>query len=96
MPDLTFDLDGDGIVNDRDLVLAKHFDKDGDGRLNTPEKEAAMKAIEEGFEKKFQWGLEQTGGMKEHIRVMQKRGKILSGEDFGPLTGTYPEHPLSK
>ena len=53
MPDLTFDLDGDGIVNDRDLVLAKHFDKDGDGRLNTPEKEAAMKAIEEGFEKKF-------------------------------------------
>jgi hypothetical protein len=94
-PDITFDLDGDGMVNHKDLALAKHFDKDGDGRLNTAEKEAAMKAIKEGFESKFLWGLEQTGGLKEHIRIVQKRGKVLAGEDFGPLTETYPVHPLS-
>jgi len=26
---------------------------------------------------------------------MQKRGKILAGEDFSPLTDTYPLHPLT-
>lgn len=77
-------------------MLAKHFDKDGDGRLNTAERTAAHKALEEGFETHFIWGVEQTGGMKKHIRVLQKRGKILTGEDFSKLTDTYPVHPLTK
>ena len=42
------------------------------------------------------YGVEKTAGLKEHLRVMQKRGKILVGEDFNPLTETYPVHPLSK
>lgn len=41
LPDPTFDLDGDGIVGGRDLVLAKRFDKDKDGRLNTGERKEA-------------------------------------------------------
>jgi hypothetical protein len=95
-PDITYDLDGDGVVNQRDLALAKHFDKDGDGRLNTAERDTALKALrDEGFETRFMWGLEQTGGLKEHIRVMQKRGKVLAGEDFSPLMETYPVHPLT-
>lgn len=44
-PDLSFDLDGDGIVGNRDLVLAKLFDKDGDGKLNVAERAAAEEAI---------------------------------------------------
>ena len=28
IPDITYDLDGDGYVGGRDLVIAKHFDKD--------------------------------------------------------------------
>lgn len=52
------------------MVLAKRFDKDGDGRLNTAEKKEAMKAIEEGYENRFVWGIEQTGGLKEHVRVL--------------------------
>ena len=31
---MSFDLDGDGVVGNRDLVLSKMFDKDGDGKLN--------------------------------------------------------------
>ena len=61
MPHISYDLDGDGQVGGRDYVIAKHFDKDGDGRLNTAEKQSAMKALEEGFENKFMWGLEQSG-----------------------------------
>lgn len=77
-------------------MLAKHFDKDGDGRLNTAERQAAMKALEQGFEDRFVWGLEQSAGLKDHIRIMQKRGKIVSGENFTVLTETYPVHPLAK
>ena len=36
---------GDGIVGNRDLVIAKLYDKDGDGRLNTGERNNAMEAI---------------------------------------------------
>lgn len=50
IPHISNDLDGDGFVGNKDLVIAKHFDKDGDGRLNTGEKANAMKAIKEGFE----------------------------------------------
>jgi hypothetical protein len=94
-PDISYDLDGDGLVNQKDLFLGKHFDRDNDGRLDTTEKAEAIKAIKEGFESRFLWGLEQTGGLKEHIRVLQKRGKILPGEDFSPLMDTYPVHPLT-
>ena len=45
IPDISFDLDGDGIVGNRDLVIGKLFDKDGDGRLNTGERSNAMEAI---------------------------------------------------
>ena len=44
-PHISFDLDGDGVVGNRDYVLAKLFDKDQDGRLNTQERRAADDAI---------------------------------------------------
>lgn len=95
-PHISYDIDGDGAVNAKDYMLAKHFDKDGDGRLNTAERKEAMKAIDEGFEGRFVWGIEKTDGGKDHIRIMQKRGKVLVGEDFTGLTDTYPVHPLTQ
>ena len=44
-PDISFDLDGDGHVGDRDYFLSKHFDKDCDGKLNAKEKAEAIEAI---------------------------------------------------
>ena len=61
IPHISNDLDGDGFVGNKDLVIAKHFDKDNDGRLNTAEKANAMKAIQEGFENQFVWGVEKSG-----------------------------------
>ena len=95
IPDISYDLDGDGSVNVRDYALAKMFDKDGDGKLNKAEFKAAIKALEDGFEEKFMWGLEQSGSLKEHLRIMQKRGKICVGEDYTKLTETYPVHSLT-
>lgn len=45
IPDASFDLDGDGVVGNRDLVIAKLFDKDGDGKLNAEERKNAEDAI---------------------------------------------------
>lgn len=44
-PDQSYDLDGDGFVGGRDLVIAKIFDKDKDGKLNADEKKTALEAI---------------------------------------------------
>lgn len=44
-PHLSYDLDGDGYVGNRDFVLAKLFDKDADGKLNDEERQTALDAI---------------------------------------------------
>ena len=94
IPHITYDLDGDGFVGVRDLVMAKHFDKDLDGRLNTAEKSNAIKALKEGYEGNFMWGLEQSGANAMH-RLLQKRGQFVHGENFGVVGSTYPVHPLT-
>ena len=44
-PHISFDLDGDGIVGNKDYVLSKLFDKDQDGKLNAEERAAADEAL---------------------------------------------------
>jgi len=44
-PHISYDLDGDGYVGGKDYVVAKLFDKDGDGKLNAEEKKAAIEAL---------------------------------------------------
>ena len=95
IPHISYDLDGDGYVGNKDYVLAKHFDKDQDGILNDQEKANALKAISEGFEDKLLWGLEQSSGNTLH-RVMQRRGQFIQGESFIEVGKSYPTHPLTK
>ena len=49
----------------------------------------------QGIEDKFFWNVEQAGA-KRPFRIMQKRGVFVDAEDFLPVTGTYPKHPLSE
>lgn len=42
---MSFDLDGDGYVGNKDFVLSKIFDKDGDGKLNEQERKNADEAL---------------------------------------------------
>ena len=108
MPHISYDLDGDGQVSQKDYFLAKQFDKDADGVLNADEFAAAKKALQEGYSNRFLFGLEaganrlshnsqlpgfdyearhrqKVSNHLNHIRVLQKRGKHLVGEDFTPL-----------
>ena len=63
IPHPSYDLDGDGVVSNQDLVLAKHFDKDNDGRLNTGELKAAKEGYHTAREKYF-WGIERPGPLR--------------------------------
>lgn len=53
-----------------------------------------MDAISKGFEQKLMWGVEASGPNRSY-RVLQKRGKICDGDDFGEVKTTYPAHPSS-
>lgn len=75
LPNKTYDLDKDGIVGGRDLMISKLFDKDNDGVLNEQERKAAYDALHKGFEKNFVWGVENSGPNRSY-RIIQKRGKI--------------------
>ena len=94
IPDISYDLDGDGYVGGRDYVLGKRFDVDGDGKLNDIEKKNALEAIKNGVEREYVWNLENQGG-KRAFRIMQRRGKIIDAENFVPLQESYPKHPIS-
>lgn len=45
IPHISYDLDGDGYVGGKDYVVAKCFDKDEDGKLNTAERANAIEAL---------------------------------------------------
>lgn len=48
--DPSYDLDGDGVVDNRDMYISKIFDKDGDGKLNATERKNAEDAIRNGLD----------------------------------------------
>ena len=68
MPHISYDLDGDGHVGNRDYFLAKHFDKDKDNKLNETELAEARQAIKNGFENKFMFGLDRQGTGLQNFR----------------------------
>jgi hypothetical protein len=48
--DKSYDLTGDGTVSVREYRLAKHFDKNQNGVLDSDEKRRCIQAIKDGFE----------------------------------------------
>ncbi|OMJ89748.1 hypothetical protein SteCoe_8015 [Stentor coeruleus] len=95
IPDPSYDLDCDGVVGAHDLVLASKFDFDKDGKLNSQERENALKAISQGYANQFVWGCE-SSGLNRSFRLIQKRGKVIVNEDFWKVRETYPDLPTDK
>ena len=61
MPDLSYDLDGDGFVGGRDYVIARRFDKGFKNYLTADEKAEVKQALKDGYEDKFVWNVEASG-----------------------------------
>ena len=55
IPDISYDLDKDGYVGDKDYFISKLYDKDNDGKLNEAERKAALDGIAQGIEKNYVW-----------------------------------------
>lgn len=74
IPDASYDLDGDGVVSQKDYFYAKRFDADGNGRLSASERQEARSAMKSG---KFTHLSASTSGQ----RIMQRDGVVLSEEN---------------
>lgn len=101
LPDKSFDFDGNGAVSHKEFFIGKTFDRDGDGRLNTGEKAAAIQAIQDGFFDSYSFDHERAGVTDSHRRgqihrVQQRRGRIITENNaHEQYPSTYPPHPIS-
>ena len=93
LPDQSYDLNGDGIVDQKDYAIARQFDANKNNKLTPEERAKAMEAITKGYEKQFVYV---SAEVANHHRILQKRGKIIIADDFSPLINTYPQHPISE
>jgi hypothetical protein len=92
IPDMSYDLDGDGVVGQKDYFLSKFFDKDHKDMLHPHEREKAIQALKDGFQDRFQFGHDQSGA-KRPFQVQQRRGRILNQDNVDEISETYPPHP---
>lgn len=90
-PDISFDLDGDGVVGGKDLFISKRFDLDGDGKL-TKDEHAKAVAEQSNFEDQFIWGCD-SSGINRSFRIVQKRGNVILNEEFTEVQNSYPSFP---
>ena len=57
-PDITYDIDGDGAVSQKDYFIALKFDSNQDGILDSQEKQVCLNALKNGYENNFIFGLD--------------------------------------
>ena len=69
LPDISYDLDGDGFVGGRDYVIARRFDEGFKNYLTSDERIKVNKALEDGYENKFVWNVEASGAQRPY-RIM--------------------------
>ena len=100
LPDISFDLDGDGYVGGRDYFIAKLYDKDGDGKLNDKERKEAFEGLANGIEDKFMWNVTNpithkrcpsAGVVKSTAPIQKQNKKTQSNNDKVPTT----QQPMS-
>lgn len=95
LPDISYDLDGDGYVGGRDYVIGRRFDEGLKNYLTPQERQKAIEAVKNGYEDKFVWNVEASGAQRQ-FRIMQKRGQIVDSDDFQNVAVTYPPHPIGE
>jgi hypothetical protein len=90
-PDLSFDIDGDGIVSSTDYFIAKQFSQENDHRLNTAERAQAVESLESGFLDQYSFGHDQCGiGRLHTFRHVQ--GKVITDDNIEDLGEIHPPH----
>jgi hypothetical protein len=91
-PDISFDLDGDGVVGGRDYLIGKRFDVEQNGKLS-PEQLKHARNMMDQVDGTLTWGCDSSGNNKL-FRIVQKRGNVILDEDFRDVGKSYPAFPL--
>jgi hypothetical protein len=87
LPDMSYDIDGDGVVSPLDLFIAKQFDKDKNGYLTQEERYRAWEALQGGFANKFY--VTRGGASSLDLRVQQDAdGNVLATDLEGGRLGS--------
>ncbi|CAG9331101.1 unnamed protein product [Blepharisma stoltei] len=84
IPDISFDVDGDGSVSPLDYFIAKRYDKNQDGKLDAKEKILAQEFMNKDL-KNFLIGGE-THGAQRPLRLLQVKGKPIYDNDYTVIT----------
>ncbi|MCQ2819896.1 MAG: hypothetical protein MJ252_21740 [archaeon] len=92
IPDISYDLDKDGYVGNRDMVISKLYDLDRDGKLNETEKKNAYEGLANGIENKFLWNIKNEGG-QVNFRDTRKPAPIPEGNKNDPKAKNAKEDP---
>lgn len=75
MPHISYDIDGDGIVSQEDYFLAKRFDLDGNGVLDSDEREVGRFIMAQEFFRQHRedihlYGDEWKGAEQDNIEIL--------------------------
>ena len=66
----SYDLDGDGVVDQRDYFYGKLFDKDHNGLLTKEERSKAVKALNNNYSDNFLFGYDTHGVMRPYPETL--------------------------
>ena len=103
--DPSYDINGDGTVGAREFFVARRFDSNKDGVLEEDERQECLKALKDGWEEAFLFGLEAGGGTgasqgagKQVLgeRIQQIEGKLIKDGDLSVLHDVKREVDPSK
>lgn len=84
---------GDGSVGHKEYFIARKFDKGDKGYLTEEEQQECIKAVKDGYEEKFLFGLDSQAPVGDNkdpellrVRVQQVKGQLIKGEDYSALS----------
>jgi len=89
LPDISYDIDNDGVVGPTDYFIGKRFDKDNKGSLTAAERQECDKAVRDGYLDTFVFGLDKSG-VNSTSNIFQRRGVVYSNDCPEDLTTSYP------
>ena len=97
IPDISYDLDKDGYVGDKDYFISKLYDKDNDGKLNEVERKAALNGIAQGIENNYVWNTTNSiPQVKTKNTSVIIHNKTQQQSTINNGSGHLPNEPMSK
>lgn len=94
VPDLSYDVDGDGGVGPVDHFICRQFGVGVGDVVTSERRQQIVQALEDGWLDKHSFGHDRAGPSRP-FPVKQRNGKIVTVDNAHELGEVYPPHPRS-